>query len=131
MPKILEDSFISGVDQFWVEETQAIRLPAESKLHALVEDVGNHLTRENGMRRLTYHVCESKEVNAFVTPGGHVYVHTGLLNVLETKDELAIVLGHELSHKIASRVFLSLLSFPPQLMVSPHTHLQNTASTTS
>lgn len=36
--------------------------------------------------------------NAFALPGGKVGVHTGLLKVATTPDELAAVLGHELSH---------------------------------
>ena len=69
MPKLLEDSFIAGVDEFWLGETADTRLASDTKLHQLVEKIGNRLTRENGFRRLTYHVVESKEANAFVTPG--------------------------------------------------------------
>jgi beta-barrel assembly-enhancing protease len=46
----------------------------------------------------TYHVIESKEVNAFSLPGGFIYVYTGLIKLISTDDELAGVLGHETSH---------------------------------
>ena len=36
--------------------------------------------------------------NAFATPGGFLYVYTGLVQTLETGDELAGVLGHEIAH---------------------------------
>jgi predicted Zn-dependent protease len=36
--------------------------------------------------------------NAFATPGGHIYVFTGLIKFLETEDQLAGVLGHEIAH---------------------------------
>ncbi|WP_192820992.1 M48 family metalloprotease [Rufibacter sp. LB8] len=36
--------------------------------------------------------------NAFATPGGHIYVFTGLINYLDTEDQLAGVLGHEIAH---------------------------------
>ncbi|RNI26544.1 peptidase M48 [Rufibacter latericius] len=36
--------------------------------------------------------------NAFATPGGHIYVFTGLIQYLDSEDELAGVLGHEIAH---------------------------------
>ena len=40
--------------------------------------------------------------NAFVLPGGKVFVHSGLLNVCRNEDALAAVLGHEIAHNTAS-----------------------------
>jgi predicted Zn-dependent protease len=37
-------------------------------------------------------------VNAFALPGGFVGVHLGLIAMTSTRDELASVLGHEMSH---------------------------------
>ncbi|BDI31806.1 hypothetical protein CCAX7_38570 [Capsulimonas corticalis] len=45
-----------------------------------------------------FNVVDSKEVNAFSLPGGYVYVNTGLLNFVRSDDELAAVLGHEITH---------------------------------
>lgn len=36
--------------------------------------------------------------NAFCTPGGYIYVYTGLIRHLKSKDEMAGVLGHEIAH---------------------------------
>ena len=36
--------------------------------------------------------------NAFCTPGGYIYVYTGLIKYLDTEDQLAGVLGHEIAH---------------------------------
>lgn len=46
----------------------------------------------------TFHVVEDKDVNAFSLPGGYVYVNAGLLNFVRSDDELAAVLGHEITH---------------------------------
>lgn len=46
----------------------------------------------------TFDVIDSKEVNAFALPGGAVFFYTGLFDRLKTEDELAGVLGHELTH---------------------------------
>ena len=37
-------------------------------------------------------------LNAFCTPGGYIYVYTGLIKYLDREDHLAGVLGHEIAH---------------------------------
>ncbi len=37
-------------------------------------------------------------LNAFATPGGYIYVYTGLIKYLDQEDDLAGVLGHEAAH---------------------------------
>jgi beta-barrel assembly-enhancing protease len=45
------------------------------------------------------HIIHDDEVlNAFAAPGGYIYVYTGLVRYLETEDQLAGVMGHELAH---------------------------------
>lgn len=39
-----------------------------------------------------------RSVNAFALPGGYMGVHLGLIGIVSTRDELASVLAHELSH---------------------------------
>lgn len=43
-------------------------------------------------------LVRDRSVNAFALPGGYVGVHAGLVALTATRDELASVLGHELSH---------------------------------
>ncbi len=43
-------------------------------------------------------LVRDKSVNAFALPGGFVGVHLGLIAMTATRDELASVLAHELSH---------------------------------
>jgi predicted Zn-dependent protease len=46
----------------------------------------------------SFDIIDSKEVNAFALPGGPVFFYTGLLDKLSTEDQVAGVLGHELTH---------------------------------
>jgi beta-barrel assembly-enhancing protease len=39
-----------------------------------------------------------KTLNAFAVPGGHLYVYTGLIKFLDSEDQLAGVMGHEIAH---------------------------------
>jgi predicted Zn-dependent protease len=43
-------------------------------------------------------IKDDSTLNAFCTPGGYIYVYTGILKFLETEDQLAGVLGHEIGH---------------------------------
>lgn len=48
----------------------------------------------------TWHftIINDPDVNAFSIPGGWVYINSGLLKLIRSDDELAGVLGHEITH---------------------------------
>jgi beta-barrel assembly-enhancing protease len=46
----------------------------------------------------TVKVVQSDQINAFAVPGGPIYFYTGLIKLTDSDDELASVLGHEISH---------------------------------
>ncbi|MFM7321472.1 MAG: M48 family metalloprotease [Armatimonadota bacterium] len=45
-----------------------------------------------------FHVVDDPDVNAFALPAGFIYVNKGLLKYVQSDDELAGVLGHEIMH---------------------------------
>ncbi|KAK1828297.1 putative mitochondrial metalloendopeptidase oma1 protein [Podospora conica] len=49
-------------------------------------------------------VIPTAEQNAFVLPGGKVFVHAGILEVAGGDAGLAAVLGHEIAHNVADHV---------------------------
>ena len=60
------------------------------------------------------------EKNAFVIPGGYVFVHSGILDVTQNDDGLAAVLGHEIAHNLAKhpaeKMSSSILLMIPRLL---------------
>lgn len=46
----------------------------------------------------TYIIQDDEVINAFCVPGGYMYVYTGLIKYLDSEDELAGVMGHEMAH---------------------------------
>jgi predicted Zn-dependent protease len=69
---------------------------------AQVQRVGARIAASVGDRmpgtKWEFVVFDSAEVNAFALPGGKVGVYTGLLKLVASDDELAIVMGHEIAH---------------------------------
>lgn len=43
-------------------------------------------------------INDDQTLNAFATPGGYIYVYTGLIKYLENSSSLAGVMGHEIGH---------------------------------
>ena len=43
-------------------------------------------------------IRDDNQLNAFATPGGHIYVFSGLVKFLEDEDHFAGVLAHEIAH---------------------------------
>ncbi|KAF9093095.1 hypothetical protein BGX23_003659 [Mortierella sp. AD031] len=68
-----------------------------------VKRVAARIIKAAGMENLDweFHVINSNEKNAFVLPGGKVFVFTGILPIAENENGLATVLGHEIAHQLA------------------------------
>ncbi len=47
-----------------------------------------------------FYIVKEDVYNAFAIPAGHIFIHSGLLAAMESEDELAGILGHEISHVV-------------------------------
>jgi predicted Zn-dependent protease len=45
-----------------------------------------------------FFIVDDSDINAFSLPGGYIYINKGLLNYVQSDDELAGVIGHEIMH---------------------------------
>ena len=63
-------------------------------------------------------LVRDRSVNAFALPGGYVGVHLGLMAITATRDELASVLAHELSHVTQRHIARSIGNSKRQSLVS-------------
>jgi predicted Zn-dependent protease len=43
-------------------------------------------------------ILDSRELNAFSTPGGHIFITKGLVDIVPSEDALAGIIAHELAH---------------------------------
>lgn len=72
----------------------------DPSLKEYVQKVGMALVPHTHRPHLTYHfaVLDTPVVNAFAVPGGYIYVTRGILALMNSEAELAVVLAHELGH---------------------------------
>ena len=64
----------------------------------------NNVITANIEKPYTFTVIRSDMANAFVLPGNHVFVFTGIFRFVQNEDDLAIILGHEMAHNLARHV---------------------------
>jgi len=76
-------------------------IETSAAINAYVNCVAAPLVREVGGGSWEVVVFRDDEPNAFALPGGKIGVHTGLLKVAVTADQLAAVVGHELAHVLS------------------------------
>lgn len=79
----------------WIKPT-----PEEEALEKYVRRVGGAVSA-HAHRHLDYNfhlIPDHNMINAFSLPGGPVYIGEGMLDLMETEDELASILAHEIEH---------------------------------
>lgn len=73
------------------------------ELTRLVNDVGHRIAAASERPHLPWHftILDSPIINAMALPGGYIYITRGMLENINSEDELAGVLGHEIAHVTA------------------------------
>ena len=93
VPARLETRWLSG----WMGGMQELEAdPRAAPVQELVERLARHWPENPYEFRIG--VIDDDQPNAFAVPGGWIGVTTGLLAQLESENELALVLGHEIGH---------------------------------
>ncbi|MBD5778214.1 M48 family metalloprotease [Pelagicoccus sp. NFK12] len=88
---------------------QQMGLYQDDELAAYIRNIGNDLLQHSAIKsedapeiyqntEFTFRLLDSDVVNAFALPGGYVYVTRGLLAHLQNEAQLAVVIGHEITH---------------------------------
>ena len=78
-------------------------LPSDNPTSAYVQWVGAKLAVNSSLPypaigNVFIVIDDPKSMNAMAIPGGPIIITTGMLQFLESEDELAVMLGHELAH---------------------------------
>ena len=77
-----------------------IGIMPDKALNDYVNKIGRRLLLGVPRRsfRYKFSVVDQTEPNAFALPGGHIFISRGLLALANNEDELACVIGHEITH---------------------------------
>ena len=79
-------------------------LQGHAEVKDYVMEVGNQVLASPAITKRSiyaykYEIIHNDSViNAFCTPGGYIYVYTGLLKFIDNEATLAGVMGHEIAH---------------------------------
>ncbi|MGA9520533.1 MAG: M48 family metallopeptidase [Myxococcaceae bacterium] len=84
-------------------QKEGMKLVTDSEVNSYVDQLARPILRaanneRRGVKWKLYVVDDPKMVNAFATPGGNLYVYTGLILASENEAQLAGVLAHEAGH---------------------------------
>ena len=71
-----------------------------------INDVGQKIVSVLPPQPFSYHFYVIKEdtYNAFATPAGHIFIYSGLLDAMDSEEELACILAHEISHVMCRHI---------------------------
>jgi beta-barrel assembly-enhancing protease len=78
----------------------------DERYQNLVTSIGEKLVQANPeINQSPYYfqfhlLADPQTVNAFALPGGQIFITVGLLKLLDSEDEIAGVLGHEIGHVV-------------------------------
>ncbi len=90
-----------GVQAF-TQIKQQERISTDPAVNARIQRIGKRVAAAVGRdlpeAQWEFVVFDSDQVNAFALPGGKVGFYTGLINLADSDDEIAIVMGHEVAH---------------------------------
>ncbi|EEB79446.1 peptidase, M48 family [marine gamma proteobacterium HTCC2148] len=72
----------------------------DPELQAYINRIGQSLVANSDKPKgkFTFTVLDSGVINAFAAPNGFIYVSRGLLPFMDSEEELAGVIGHEIGH---------------------------------
>ncbi len=93
-----------GIDKQIKADTKTYPVYTDAGTRSYVQDIVNQLKNSplvQYKKEFPYTVTiinDPKTLNAFCTPGGYIYVYTGILKALDNEASLAAVLGHEMAH---------------------------------
>ncbi|MBW1697822.1 MAG: M48 family metalloprotease [Deltaproteobacteria bacterium] len=71
-----------------------------------VSNIGKKILKSLPPQPFSYRFYVIKEdvYNAFATPAGHIFMHSGLIEALDSEEELAGILAHETAHVVCRHI---------------------------
>lgn len=103
MAFVPDDQLAQMADQAWADLVAKTPVHDDPAMTARLARVAKRITAASGRDDLKWEfvIFDSPELNAFVLPNGKVAVFRGMMEMVQTDDELGAVIGHEVAHILA------------------------------
>ncbi len=77
-----------------------VKIVNEAEIVSYVKMVSEKIMKQVDTTYFDYNffVIEDSALNAFAMPGGNIFIHTGILEHIDSEDDLACVIAHEVGH---------------------------------
>lgn len=112
--KVNDDQFLAQCYQAYSQEISKYQILDQTATGQQVLTIANNIIRsiEDYLKQIgrydyvenyydwEVHLVHSDIINACCYPGGKIIVYSGILSLMHSEDELAFVLGHEISHAL-------------------------------
>lgn len=101
---LISDAQIAELsDQAWQQSLRQERVLRDPSYSRRLERVGSRLVNASGQtdKDWEFVVFDDDTVNAWVLPNGKVGFYKGILDIMDTDDHIATVMGHEVGHVAA------------------------------
>tara|TARA_Y100000588_G_scaffold243807_1_gene257992 strand:- start:23 stop:796 length:774 start_codon:yes stop_codon:yes gene_type:complete len=100
---ILPESYVAGQGHAAFKQIKRKEsISKNPKYNAMVKRIAGRIAEVSDIElpktEWEFVVFDNKAINAFALPGGKVGVYTGLIELVDSDDELAAVIGHEVAH---------------------------------
>lgn len=92
--------------EFMKYVTRNFELIDDPVIVGYVRKVGERISRHFENQPFTFHFYVIKEdvYNAFAIPAGHIFINSGLLAAMDSEEELAGILSHEMAHVVCRHI---------------------------
>ncbi len=94
----------------------------DSSMNIYINKVGQRLVSklDTALFEYKFYIVKNEVPNAFALPGGYIFITTSLLPIINTEDELAGIIGHEIIHsnnrhsvrQIKKRIIPAIITLP-------------------
>ena len=98
-----EEKLSRGILKHIYQQYEIIEDPA---IVDYVNKVGNRIVEglEEPLFNYRFHIIKVDAYNAFAIPAGYIFINSGLLAAMDSEEELAGILAHEIAHVNARHI---------------------------
>jgi predicted Zn-dependent protease len=93
-------------EEFFLELQSAYPISTDPFISSYINRLGHKMEAQLPPHPFHYrfYVLEDPTMNAFAVPGGYIFIHTGMIRLIDREGELAGIIAHEISHIYARHI---------------------------